>query len=68
MAMDRTPERPDGPAMICAECGRTARLNPTGFCCWACYEARPRDPESGEAAMAFLLRLGPPDSHHHRNP
>ncbi|GHH80460.1 hypothetical protein GCM10018781_60860 [Kitasatospora indigofera] len=57
------------PYMTCAKYGRPAPWNPTAFCCWACFDARPRDPGTAPLALAYLLGLGPPTPiRHNPNP
>ncbi|MFF1870263.1 hypothetical protein [Kitasatospora herbaricolor] len=57
------------PFMVCAECARAGPWNPTTFCNWACYGARPRDPESAPLVLMFFFGLGPSTSiHHNPNP
>ncbi|MFE3109713.1 hypothetical protein ACFXKJ_34235 [Kitasatospora indigofera] len=57
------------PFMICAECAQPASWNPTTFCSWPCYDARPRDPQSAPLVLSYFFGLGPPTSiRHNPNP
>ncbi len=67
---EHTSEQPaSAPVMTCAECGHLAGWNPTGYCTWSCYGARPRDPEAAPLALAYFFGLGSPTQlNHPRNP
>ncbi len=67
--MKETTSGESAPVMTCAECRQLTEWNPTGFCSWACYDARPRDPENAPLAISYFFSLGPPTSlGHPRNP
>ncbi|MCX5215301.1 hypothetical protein OG689_39660 [Kitasatospora sp. NBC_00240] len=67
--MEQTSDVRPTPFMTCAECGLPAPWNPTTFCSWACFQVRPRDPDSGSPAPSYFFGLGTPALlHHHRNP
>ncbi|MCX5215532.1 hypothetical protein OG689_40930 [Kitasatospora sp. NBC_00240] len=69
MVMEQYAEVGPVPFMVCAECARPAPWNPTTFCGWACYDARPRDPESAPLVLTFFLGLGPSTlTRHNPNP
>ncbi|MFD7989362.1 hypothetical protein ACFV4M_39140 [Kitasatospora indigofera] len=56
------------PVMSCAECGRQSAWNPVGYCSWACFDSRPRDPEAAPLALAYFFDLAPPTQRHNPNP
>ncbi|MCX5216120.1 hypothetical protein OG689_44100 [Kitasatospora sp. NBC_00240] len=58
--MDRHAADEQALAMTCGECRQLTDWNPTSFCGWACYDARPRDPASAPLALSYFFGLGPP--------
>jgi len=43
--------------MTCAQCGRTADWNPTGYCSWSSYD-RPRESDYADAPWVFAYFAG----------
>ncbi|MET9615378.1 hypothetical protein [Kitasatospora indigofera] len=68
-AMDRHTTDEPAPIMTCGECRQLTAWNPTSFCSWTCWDARPRDPESAPLAISYFFGLQPPTLlDHPRNP
>lgn len=67
--MDRHTTDEPAPIMTCGKCWQLTAWNPTSFCSWTCWDARPRDPASAPLAISYFFGLQPPILlQHPRNP